>query len=191
MTKTIGYVRVSTKGQRTALQTRALKASGCDKIYYDRGVSGRRARRPGLEKALAALEPGDCLVVWKLDRLGRSVSHLSELLVMFERERIHFKSLSDGLDTTTAIGKMVYHVYAAVAQFFCDLTSENTVEGLATARENGKTLGRPAKMSDEQLMKARRRVVDGEEKIKDVAGEYGVAPWTLTRGFKRLDLIDA
>lgn len=188
MTKTIGYARVSTKKQSLAMQKRALKQGGCDKIYSDHGKSGRKAERPGLDKALLALEPGDCLVVWKLDRLGRSVHHLSELLLHFDREGIHFRSISDGLDTTTALGKMTYHIYAAVAQFYCDLISENTIEGLETARENGRFPGRRPKLNADDLKAAHMRIKVRKEKIKDVASDYGVAGWTLTRGFRRIGL---
>lgn len=191
MVKIIGYARVSTRKQSMAMQRRVLKQSGCDRIYTDKGISGRRADRPGLESALAALEPGDCLVVWKLDRLGRSVRHLSELLERFETEGIHFKSVSDGLDTTTALGKMTFYIYAAVAQFYCDLISENTLEGLETARENGNHPGRPPKLDEKALRIAHARIHVLDEKVKDVAEDYGVAGWTLTRGFKRLDLLGA
>ena len=140
----IGYGRVSTLEQKLDMQLDALNAVQCDKIFSDQGVSGAKASRPGLDKALRVLSPGDMLVVFKLDRLGRSVLHLADLLTRFHNEDIHFCSLSEGINTATPGGKLVFHVFAAVAEFQRDLIRENTIHGLQAARDRDKSWGGPS-----------------------------------------------
>src|SRR5215475_4282747 len=113
----IGYARVSTTDQSTALQLDALKHAGCDEIFSDEGVSGAVARRPALDRALKRLQTGDALIVWKLDRLGRSLSHLIALTTDLARRQIGFCSLSEAIDTTTAQGRLIFHVMGALAEF--------------------------------------------------------------------------
>lgn len=117
----IGYARVSTTDQKLDMQLDALNGSGCEQIFTDHGVSGAKASRPGLDEALEVMQPGDAIVVYKLDRLGRSVQHLSDLLVRLRGEGIHFCSLSEGINTTTPGGKLVFHMFSSIAEFQRDL----------------------------------------------------------------------
>lgn len=138
----IGYARVSTDGQDFALQEDALRIAGCKKIFYDK-VSGARTERPGLLDTLAYLRDGeDTLVVWRLDRLGRSFKHLIELMSVLEERGIGFQSLQEDIDTTTSGGKLVFHIFGALAEFERDLIRERTRAGLAAARARGKKGGR-------------------------------------------------
>jgi DNA invertase Pin-like site-specific DNA recombinase len=180
----IGYARVSTQDQRLRTQLDALKAAKCDQIFKDHGVSGGKASRPGLDRALKTLKRGDALVVLKLDRLGRSVQHLSDLLVRFGNEGIHFCSLAEGINTTTPGGKLVYHLFAAFAEFNRDMIRENTVLGLAAAREQGSRLGRPRFLTLEDILEGHRHVTQLGTPICEVAERLEVCHATLTRGFK-------
>ena len=130
----IGYARVSTADQKLRMQLDGLKAAQCDEIFKDHGISGGKASRPGLDQALKTLRRGDALVVFKLDRLSRSVQHLSDLLVRLGNEGIHFCSLAEGINTTTPGGKLVYHLFAAFAEFQRDVISENTALGSEALR---------------------------------------------------------
>jgi len=130
----IGYARVSMSDQKLDHQLDLLEKVGCHKVFCDHGVSGGKARRDGLDKALEYLGTDDVLVVYKLDRLGRSVLHLSDLITRFDNQGIHFCSLSEGIDTTTSGGKLVFHIFAAMAEFHRDLIRENTLSGLEAAR---------------------------------------------------------
>jgi len=146
----IGYARVSTIDQNLDLQINALKAAGCEKIYHDEGVSGTKAKRPGLEKLLKRLKCDDELVVWKLDRLGRSMRHLIEITTMLEEKGIGFRSLSDAIDTSTPGGKLYFHLMGAFAEFESNLNSERTKAGMAAAKARGVKMGRPRKLTREQ-----------------------------------------
>ncbi|MEM6414222.1 MAG: recombinase family protein [Pseudomonadota bacterium] len=139
----IGYARISTTDQNLDLQLDALKSVGCAHIYQDEGISGATAQRPGLNQALKDLSKGDVFIVWKLDRLGRSMRHLIELTSMFEENDIGFRSLSDAIDTSTPGGKLYFHLMGAFAEFERNLISERTKAGMAAARARGVTLGRP------------------------------------------------
>lgn len=180
----IGYARVSTQDQKLRMQLDALKAAECERIFKDHGVSGGKASRPGLDMALKTLKRGDALVVLKLDRLGRSVQHLSDLLVRFGNEGIHFCSLAEGINTTTPGGKLVYHLFAAFAEFQRDIIRENTILGLAAAKENGATLGRPRLLNIEAILEGHRCVTQFGIPIGEVAERLDVSHATLTRGFK-------
>ncbi|MBU1211055.1 MAG: recombinase family protein [Alphaproteobacteria bacterium] len=184
----IGYARVSTQDQKLRMQLDALKAVSCDEIFTDHGVSGGKASRPGLNAALAVLKPGDVLVVLKLDRLGRSVQHLSDLLVRFQREGIHFCSLAEGINTTTPGGKLIYHVFAAVAEFQRDIIRENTALGLEAARQRGKQIGRPHALSIDDILAGHELVMQKRLSICEVAKRLNVCHATMTRGFKRAGL---
>jgi len=139
----IGYARISTLDQNLDLQLDALKRAGCEKIFQDEGFSGAKAKRPGLDDTLAALKPGDHLIVWKLDRLGRSLRHLIDLITMFEARGIGFTSLSDGIETTTPIGKLFFHLSGAFAEYERSINSERTKAGMAAAKARGVRIGRP------------------------------------------------
>lgn len=181
----IGYARVSTQDQKLRMQLDALKAAQCDPIFKDHGISGGKASRPGLDKALKTLKRGDALVVLKLDRLGRSVQHLSDLLVRFGNEGIHFCSLAEGINTTTPGGKLVYHLFAAFAEFQRDVISENTALGLAAAKQRGITLGRPPLLTIDSIRSGHRAVTLEGMSVSAVAQFYNVSTATITRGFKR------
>jgi DNA invertase Pin-like site-specific DNA recombinase len=172
----IGYGRTSTGGQDLALQLDALKAAGVAEanIYTDHGVSGKLARRPGLDKALAELQPGDTLVVWKLDRLGRSVQHLVEVVNGLGGRKIGFRSLTESIDTTTNGGKLIFHIFAALAEFERGLIHERTVAGLEAAKAKGHHGGRKPRLSPEQVQAARKMHTDGKN-ITEIARVLGVS----------------
>jgi DNA invertase Pin-like site-specific DNA recombinase len=142
----IGYVRVSKEDQRLSLQLDALHAARCDVIYMDHGVSGMKARRPEFDKAIDGLRRGDTIVVWKLDRMGRSLRHLVDVMQLIEGRGAHFECITDAIDTSTAMGKFFFHVMAALAELERELISERTRAGLEAARARGKRLGRPKKI---------------------------------------------
>ena len=175
----IGYARVSTDDQNLSLQYDALKAAGCDRIFDDK-VSGSRAEREGLNKALEMLRTGDILVVWKLDRLGRSVMQLVSLVEKLRGEGIEFKSLTDAIDTSTPAGRFFFHVMASLAQMERELTIERTKAGLEAARLLGRKGGRKRKMSDSKLESARKLLASGIPP-KDVARNLGISVPTLYR----------
>jgi DNA invertase Pin-like site-specific DNA recombinase len=155
----IGYARVSTEDQNLDLQMDALKKAGCEKIFTDHGVSGISVNRTGLSQALAAVGAGDVLVVWKLDRLGRSLSFLIELIEKLRNDRAGFESISDGINTTTAGGKLVFHILGALAEFERALISEQSKAGMRAARQRGKHLDRPAKLNREQVDHAAKETI--------------------------------
>jgi len=184
----IGYARVSTRDQKLRMQRDALQAIGCDRIFEDHGVSGSKNSRPGLDQMLSLLTPGDTVVVFKLDRLGRSVLHLADLLVRFQETSIHFCSIAEGINTTTPGGKLIYHLFSAIAEFQREIIVENTVAGLEAARRRGKRLGRPPLLSVDDIVTAHYRAVKHGDAIAGLAAELGVSRLTLARGFDKLGL---
>ena len=138
----IGYARISTDDQTLDLQRDALTTAGCDRLFTDT-ISGATADRPGLSQALAYARSGDTLVVWRLDRLGRSLRHLIETVTDLEQRGVHFRSLTEAIDTTSPGGKLVFHIFGALAEFERDLIRERTRAGLTAARARGRTGGRP------------------------------------------------
>lgn len=158
----IGYARISTNKkdengeqiQKLDMQLDALNKAGCETVYSDKGISGSKTARPGLDACLASLKAGDCLVVYKLDRLGRSLEHVMLLMKQFEERGVDFKSLSEGFDTTTPAGKLLFHVIGALAQFERELIRERVMAGLETAKSNGVKLGRKFSISPETITKA-------------------------------------
>ncbi|MEM6890149.1 MAG: recombinase family protein [Pseudomonadota bacterium] len=183
----IGYARVSTKDQKLRMQMDGLQDVGCDRIYKDHGVSGTKASRAGLDAMLAELQAGDTVVVFKLDRLGRSVLHLADLLVRFQREDIHFCSLSEGINTTTPGGKLVYHLFSAFAEFQRDIIAENTTLGLQAARKRGSRLGRPPVLDIDTVLAAHRAVAQDGLTISEVAQRLKANRTTLRRALSKLD----
>ena len=181
----IGYARVSTEGQTLAPQIDQLEAAGCSHIYSDHGASGAKADRVGLNEALDALKPGDVLVVTKLDRLGRSLHFLIETMQALAERGVGFQSLSDGIDTTTSGGRLVFHIFGAIAEFERDLIQERTIAGLQAARRRGKKLGRPRALSEEQVAHARREIAADRETIGGMAQILGVDRNTLSRALGR------
>lgn len=174
-----GYARVSTEDQNLDLQRRALHAAGCDRVYEDQ-ISGTATKRPGLDKALAKCGAGDVLIVWKLDRLGRSLPHLIEVIRELGERGCGFQSLSENIDTTTAGGRLVFHLMGALAEFERALIAERTKAGLAAARRRGVRLGRKRAMSLEQIRHARALLEAGERPI-DIARSMQVGRSTLYR----------
>jgi DNA invertase Pin-like site-specific DNA recombinase len=175
----VGYARVSTADQNPALQLDALKAAGCEKLFTDE-ASGSTTTRPALTKALAKLQVGDVLVVWRLDRLGRSLSHLIQLTTELAAKGIGFLSLSEAIDTTSAQGKLLLHMLGALAEFERSLIIERTRAGLAAAKHRGVKLGRKAKLSAAQVKHA-RKLLAGDERPDQVAASLGVSRATLYR----------
>ncbi|MFD1792699.1 recombinase family protein [Ochrobactrum teleogrylli] len=144
--KRIGYARVSTDEQKVDLQLNALKQAGCEQVFIDEGVSGAIAERAGLQKAMASLRPGDTLVVWRLDRLGRSLINLVALMSELGKRGIEFHSLTENIDTSSAGGRLVFHMMAALAEFERSLISERTKAGMEAAKLRGKHVGRPRRI---------------------------------------------
>ena len=176
----IGYARVSTTDQSPSLQIDALKAAGCVRVFTDEGVGGSTKKRPALDKALAALNPGDVLTVWKLDRLGRSLSHLIHLTNDLTARGVGFRSLSEAIDTTSSTGKLLLHVLGALAEFERSLITERTRAGLAAARQRGVKVGRKPKLTTVQIEHAKKLIDTGESPSR-VARSIGVSPATLYR----------
>lgn len=187
----VGYARVSTADQKLRMQLDALEVVNCDRIFKDHGVSGAKSRRPGLDKLLAYIEPGDTVVVFKLDRLGRSVLHLADLLVRFRNDGIEFCSMSEGINTTTPGGKLVYHLFSAFAEFQREVIVENTIAGLEAARRRGKPIGRPRSLSPRSVALAHEMLSQHGLSPKIVATRLGVSRPTLDRAIKRLNMDEA
>ena len=175
----IGYARVSTQDQHLDLQMEALRKANCKKIFDDK-ISGSRATRPELNKALEAVREGDTLVVWKLDRLGRSVKSLVDLVEQLHKQGVQFKSLTDAIDTGTRSGRFFFHVMASLAQMERDLTIERTRAGLESARKLGRKGGRKRKMTDSKIESAKKLLATGVPP-RDVAKDLGVSVPTLYR----------
>lgn len=185
----IGYARVSTKDQKLRMQLDALNAVRCDLIFEDHGVSGGKSSRKGLDAMLSEAIAGDTVVVFKLDRLGRSVLHLADLLVRFQTDEIHFCSISEGINTTTPGGKLVYHLFSAFAEFQRDIIAENTMAGLAAAKRRGSKLGRPPKLDIEEILAAQRLIQQEQISTSEAARRIGASRATLARNLRKYDLI--
>ncbi len=184
MGKLIGYARVSTGEQDLQLQLDALKKAGChDADVYKDKVSGARANRPGLDACIAALEPGDTLVVWRLDRLGRSMPHLVRLVEELLGQSIGFRSLQDGaIDTSTASGELMFNVFSSLAQFERRLIQERTHAGLAAARARGRLGGRkPIRPDDPRVVTAKRLHRDHTLSINQICETLGISRPTFYR----------
>ncbi len=178
---TIGYARVSTFEQILDLQRDALTAAQCDRIFTDT-MSGARSDRPGLEQALDYLRAGDILVVWRLDRLGRSLKYLIDVITRLNERGIGFKSLTEQIDTTTPGGKLIFHVFGALAEFERDIIRERTQAGLAAARARGRMGGRPKKLgTPTKVAMARALYADHTHSIADICQSLGISRATLYR----------
>ncbi len=174
----IGYARVSTADQCTSLQSDALSKAGCSRIFTET-ASGAQADRPHLQAALEYIRPGETLVVWKLDRLARSLPQLITTVESLQRRGCEFKSLTEAIDTTTASGKLVFHVFAALTEFERNIIRERTVAGLEAARARGRVGGRPKAMDQQKLTVARALIRDQTLTIAEVARQVGVSEATL------------
>jgi DNA invertase Pin-like site-specific DNA recombinase len=174
-----GYARVSTKGQRLNLQVDALKLANCEKLYTDK-ASGARDDRPALKRCLQELAPGDTLVIWRLDRLGRSLAHLLTTIEGLSARGVGFESLMDRVDTTSATGRLVLHVLAAISQFERELTKERIAAGLQSAKDRGAVLGRRTVMTDDRTALV-RNLLDAGESMSQVARTLRISRATLYR----------
>ena len=181
----IGYARVSTADQDLDPQLDVLRARGCDPIYSER-ASGKKDDRPELAQALKALRAGDTLVVWRLDRLGRSLPHLVATVTGLAERGVGLESVTEAIDTSTAAGKLVFNVFASLADFERNLISERTRAGLAAGRARGRKGGRPPALSPNQLREAKLLLTDPEATVTGVAQRYGVSRSTLYNGLKRI-----
>ncbi|MFT8479195.1 recombinase family protein [Gluconobacter oxydans] len=177
----IGYARVSTEEQRLDLQIQALRTAGCSRIFTDHGESGGNFSRSGLEAATQTLREGSTLVVWRLDRLGRSLSGLVQLMERLSKRGVHFRSLTEHIDTSSSGGRLMFHMMAALAEFERSIIAERTRAGLEAAKIRGKTLGRPRLLSEEVLDIALSRLEEGREGLTDIARSLNVSPRTLSR----------
>ncbi len=178
----LGYARKSATDQDLALQRDALTAAGCEPIFTDT-MTGSSTKRPELSRALAALSAGDTLIVWKLDRLGRSLAHLVQLVADLGARGIGFRSLSDPIDTESTGGRLALHIMGALAEFERNLIVERTPAGLQAAKRRGRKLGRPIKLTPAQVAHARSLLASGEDG-RTVARTFGVARSTLYAAIK-------
>lgn len=176
----IGYARVSTKDQKTRLQADALASAGCEKVFTET-ASGAQRDRPELAKAIAYLREGDVLVVWRLDRLARSVRQLVETIEELSDRGIGFVSLTEAIDTTSAGGRLIFHVFGALAEFERELIRERTRAGLKSAKTRGVRLGRPKALGQDQISVARSLMAAGKHSARQVAEHLGVSRATLYR----------
>lgn len=180
----IGYARVSTQDQKPELQLDALAAAGCEQVFQEK-MSGKVRERPQLEACLRTLRKGDTLVVWRLDRLGRSLKDLVEIVYGLEGRGIGFQSLTESIDTTTAGGRLVFHVFGALAEFEHNLIRDRTVAGLAAARARGRVGGRRLKLSKADVRKAAAMLMDPMMTKTEVAAHFGVSRVTLNAALDR------
>jgi DNA invertase Pin-like site-specific DNA recombinase len=180
----IGYARVSTQDQNSELQTDALNAAGCEQLFQEK-ASGKDRVRPELETCLKVLRSGDSLVVWRLDRLGRSLKDLVEIVTTLEKRGVGFVSLTENVDTVSAGGKLVFHLFAALAEFERNLIRERTVAGLVAARARGRKGGRKVKLDKSDVRKAAAMLLDPLMTKTEVAQHFGVSRVTLDAALKR------
>jgi DNA invertase Pin-like site-specific DNA recombinase len=176
----IGYARVSTLEQNLGLQTDALTTAGCGKIFTDQ-ASGAKEDRPGLLEAMEFLRPEDTLVVWKLDRLGRSLPHLVALVRELEERGVGFQSLKESIDTTTSGGKLVFHLFAALAEFERDIIRERTQAGLTAARARGRKGGRPTVLPEKKRAIAQALRKDPSHSVAEICRTLGISRTTFYR----------
>ena len=174
----IGYARISTQEQNLDLQRDALKQAGCNKIITDE-ASGSLAERPGLTKLKDSLREGDTLVVWRLDRLGRSLKHLIEFIYDLETKKIGFKSIHESIDTTTSTGKLVFHIFGALAEFERSLIKERSKAGLAAARARGRLGGRPKSLNLSKRQLVAEMYKDRKRTVKEICQMVEISKPTL------------
>ncbi len=176
----IGYARVSTHDQTLTLQRDALEKAGCEQIFTDQ-VSGTKTERKGLSEALSHLREGDILVVWRLDRLGRSLRHLIDTITALDERGVGFKSLQENIDTTTSGGKLVFHIFGALAEFEREIIRERTQAGLASARSRGRIGGRPKTLTPRQVQILRNMAADNSLTVSDICKTLGIGRTTFYR----------
>ncbi len=178
----IGYARVSTQDQTLDLQTDALKRAGCEKLFTDT-TSGAKSERPGLQDAMNHLRAGDTLVVWRLDRLGRTLKHLITTITDLSDNGIGFKSLQENMDTTTSGGKLIFHIFGALAEFEREVIKERTIAGLQAARARGRQGGRPKIQTKDpkKIALAKQLYADGHMPVQEICDTLHVGRSTLYR----------
>jgi DNA invertase Pin-like site-specific DNA recombinase len=179
----IGYARISTYDQSLSPQKDALQKAGCEKIFTD-AVSGTKAERKGLQEAFSHLREGDTLVVWRLDRLGRSLRHLIDTITALAERGVGFKSLQENIDTTTSGGKLVFHIFGALAEFEREIIKERTQAGLASARSRGKVGGRPKALTAKEVQMLRNMASDKSLTVSDICNTLGIGRTTFYRYVK-------
>lgn len=187
MNMLVGYARVSTNDQNLDLQEEALKQAGCKKIIVDR-ITGTSIKRPGLEKLNEILRRGDTLMVWKLDRLGRSLQHLIGFIKNLEEQEIGFKSLQESIDSNSSTGKLIFHIFSALAEFERDLIHERTMAGLMSAKKRGKIGGRPKHLDQKQQQTAIKMYQSQKHTVKEICSVIGVSKPTLYRYLKQSNI---
>lgn len=183
----IGYARVSTQDQNFELQVDALRVAGCEQVFEEK-ITGKLRERPELIQCLRSLRTGDTLVVWKLDRLARSLKDLVEIINDLDDREIGFKSLTESIDTTSSGGRLVFHIFGALAEFEHSLIRERTIAGMQAARARGRKGGRKPVMSKSDIQKANAMLSDPNITKKEVAEHFGVSRVTLNASLKKLDL---
>ena len=176
----IGYARVSTEDQNLDLQLDALKDVGCERIFEDK-ISGSKKVRDGLSIALHTVRKGDTLVVWKLDRLGRSLQHLISVVNELKHGGVFFRSLKENLDTSSSTGKLIFHIFGALAEFERDIIRDRTLAGLASARARGRKGGRPRLLDVDKIHLARTLMKEKSHSVRDICNILGVSKATLYR----------
>jgi DNA invertase Pin-like site-specific DNA recombinase len=179
----IGYARVSTSDQDLRSQEDVLKSAGCEDIYTD-VVSGVKTARPGLHSAVSHLRKGDTLVVWRLDRLGRSLAHLIQTIKELSEKGIGFKSLQENIDTTTSGGQLIFHIFGALAQFERELIRERTNAGLKAARIRGRMGGRPVQLNKQEIRKLKKHYDKGDLSVMEICKLFNITKPTLYRYLK-------
>lgn len=182
----IGYARVSTMEQDEAFQRDALNAAGCQRIFVDK-ASGKLEHRPALDSMLEQLRAGDAVVVWRLDRLGRSLRNLIDLVQDFDSRGVGFVSLTESIDTTTPGGRLIFHIFGALAEFERDLIRERTMAGLAAARARGRKGGRPTVWTPEKLRVARQMYKSRQHEVAEIARVLGVSRASVYRALAQPD----
>ena len=180
----IGYARVSTHDQNLDLQIDALEKAGCERVFQDR-VSGAKKARPGLEEALNFMRPGDSLVVWRLDRLGRSLQHLISTVTTLEKKDIGFQSLQESIDTTTSGGRLIFHIFGALAEFEHNLIRERTQAGLQAARARGRKGGRPKALDKKKTQLLYKLYDEKQHAISELCDMLGISKTALYGYLKR------
>jgi DNA invertase Pin-like site-specific DNA recombinase len=188
MPRKIGYARVSTLEQNLDLQVNALRLAGCDPIFTDSGVSGSTSERPAFNQALSDVSKGDTLIIWRLDRMSRSLKHLIEINQQLASKHAYFESLTEKIDTSTAMGEFVFHILGAVAQLEREIIRERTKAGLAAAAERGCYPGRPRKLSTSQILSIAEARSLGES-WATLADRYDVHEETLRRCVTSANLV--
>lgn len=180
----VGYARISTEDQNLHMQEDALKNAGCEEIFSDI-ASGSKSQRPGLDKALSYVREGDMIVVWKLDRLGRSIQHLIQTVTSLQEKKILFKSLQENIDTGTSSGKLIFHIFGALAEFERDLIRERTDAGLKAARARGRMGGRPPVLDNRQINRMIEMYDEQKNTVAEICKIYDISRPSFYNYLKR------